>query len=99
MQRICANACAGSKPPATAPPSAFDREAIKSIYDGGSGAPSISGDDQLTQRMYDMGQIDKRATMNRALWNVNTFLPYWQEELDDASNNPWWQNDSLENKF
>jgi len=59
----------------------------------------ISGDDKLMYKMYDMGQKNKEAMINRALWNKNNLIPYFEEELNNHANSIWYDDDSLEIDF
>jgi hypothetical protein len=82
-----------SKP--TAPDISDD---IERLYYGISNYP-LTGDDSLTYRMYDMGQKNKHAIMNRAMWDKNSLIPYLEEELRDHANSIWWDDETLEHEF
>lgn len=71
---------------------------IDFLYYGNSDYP-LSGDDKLAYRMYDLGQKNKQAITNRALWNKNSLLPYIEQELRDHSNSIWWDDETLEQEF
>jgi hypothetical protein len=54
------------------------------------------GDKRLSDRMKWMGQKNKFAIDNRAKFDKYTNLNYFEEELNDAANSRWWDNDDLE---
>lgn len=56
--------------------------------------PSQStADTRLFEKMQDMSIKNKKALDNRALWNKNNLIPYVAEELNNAENSVWWEND------
>lgn len=59
----------------------------------------LQGDDKLTYKMIDMSMRNKHAINNRALWNKNSLLPYFEEELRSHENSIWWDDDTLDNQF
>jgi hypothetical protein len=59
----------------------------------------IQGDDKLTYKMIDMSMRNKQSMINRALWNKNSLLPYFEEELKNHANSVWYDDDALENEF
>jgi len=61
--------------------------------------PIVDGDDKLTYKMIDMSLNNKRAMTNRAMWNKYSFLPYYEQELQNHANSIWWENDDLEHDF
>jgi hypothetical protein len=71
---------------------------IDNLYHDRSNFP-LCGDDALTYRMYDMGQKNKHAMTNRAMWNKNNLIPYLEEELRSHSNSIWWDDETLEGEF
>ncbi len=71
---------------------------IDNLYHGKSNYP-LSGDDNLTYRMYDMGQKNKHAIINRAMWDKNSLIPYLEEELRTHANSIWWDDETLEHEF
>ncbi len=75
-----------------------DHSDINNLYYGKSNFP-LAGDDNLTYRMHEMGQKNKQAMDNRAMFDKNSFLPYIEEELRSHSNSIWWDDETLENEF
>ncbi len=59
----------------------------------------IKDDDNLTMRMMEMGKKNKQAIINRAMWNKNSLLPYFEDELRMHSESIWYDNDLLEKDF
>ncbi len=76
----------------------LDRNSIDFLYYGDDDHP-LSGDDKLVYKMYDMGQRNKQALTNRALWNKNSLLPYFEEELRNHADSIWYDDETLENEF
>ncbi len=60
---------------------------------------NIKDDDGLTMRMMEMGKKNKQAIINRAMWNKNSLLPYFEDELRMHSESIWYDNDLLEKDF
>jgi hypothetical protein len=71
---------------------------IDFLYYGNDNSP-LYGDDKLTYRMYAMSQKNKQALVNRAMWNKNSILPYFEEELRNHADSVWWDDDTLEGEF
>jgi hypothetical protein len=59
----------------------------------------LLGDDKLTFKMLDSGKKNKRAMLNRAMWDKNSFIPYLEEELQNHSESIWWDDETLDNEF
>lgn len=58
------------------------------------------GDTLLANKAIQMNKKAKENLDNRAIWNVNSFLPYVEKELRDAANcQSFWDDDSLEKDF
>lgn len=68
------------------------------LYYGNDTNP-ILGDDKLAYRMHDMGQKNKHAMINRAMWNKNSAIPYFEEELNSHANSIWYDDDTLDDEF
>jgi hypothetical protein len=68
---------------------------INFLYDSNQ----CEGDDELTRKMIHTSLKNKHAINNRAKWDVNSFRPYVEEELNEHANSIWWDNQDLENEF
>jgi len=53
------------------------------------------GDELLHQAMRDVQAKSKDAILNRSRYTSDNFRKYFQEELDTAEQQHWWEDDSL----
>jgi len=58
-------------------------------------APSYDGDEMLSTAMRGVQAKSKEAVLNRARYTSDNFRKYFQEELDSAEQQHWWEDDSL----
>ncbi len=75
-----------------------DKNNLDYLYYGLDDHP-LQGDDKLMYKMYDMGQKNKIALTNRAMWNKNNLIPYFEQELRSHADSIWYDDDSLEEMF
>jgi hypothetical protein len=54
------------------------------------------GDNDAVRKMSHISSMNKRALDSASRLGANTFRKYFDEELRDASNIRWWDNDNLE---
>lgn len=79
----------------------IDFNAVSSDLDSGAdidqllNVPVTNGDDLLSNAMTDLQKNSKTATLNRARFTSDNFRRYFQEELDEAEKQHWWEDDSL----
>lgn len=52
----------------------------------------MSGDDQLLQKIHDVGQRSREAIAHRARMTSDNFRQYFDEELYEQENRHWWGN-------
>lgn len=60
---------------------------------------TLTGDDQLVNKMIHMSSINKRSIENRAKLNKHSVLPYLESELQSHEASVWWDDETLENEF
>lgn len=54
------------------------------------------GDEQLGNKMKDVSENSKTAMTARARYTSDNFKKYFDEELNEQSQRPWWEDDSLD---
>lgn len=57
--------------------------------------PQVTGDDLLLRQMQNVAGQTKDAILARARFTSDNFRRYFQEELDAAEQQHWWEDDSL----
>ncbi len=111
LKKICRDACktdrgvAPGKPvekPIISPDLMFsdqrhNKNALDSIRALSNTRDDLCGDDKFTSGAIHRNLQAKQSMINRALLNKNTFLPYFERELNDHENSVWWEDSSLEN--
>lgn len=58
-----------------------------------------TGDNMIANRMKYMALQAQASQVARAGWNARSFQPYVEEELRQASQRDWWENDALNAQF